>query len=1355
MGRKTLKGNQRRQAVDSLRGYLYQIWHSLYAWLELSDDEYLVLEGAEDFDRFTNSGATAVQVKASSHNITLQSKEVIAAINNFWKLRSDNPDGHIFYRFLTQSKIGTEKGHPFGKGISGLELWNRCRNDLSHVEKLRDYLLALKSLSEAVKSFLSISSPTSIRDTIITPLSWETGSRDASYVQKAIETKLELHGDKHGIRPSSASSVVNRLLRETLEAACRKDNRFLDRACFLRIFEEETTERIPRQELVAMQRAAQMSDPSLFIPEMSSASPIQAMPLARAVVPIIADNFFSRDALVNRLARQLKLSRLLILTGSTGMGKTTLAKLITRKDAANWHWIDLSNHDAIQIKYTFKLLSNLLDEKREAVNIVLDDLNLSPASSKDIEDYLGGLIYTLFERNGRVIITSKKSLPARLSRILTLDAQSLQKIPSFDEDEIALFAIQLGCPEDGVARKWAKLTLVQTQGHPQLVHAHLLYLADKNWPSITSDDLLTVPSDIKRERSEMRQLLDRLPEEQRELVYRLSIITGFFRRDHVIAIGENSPSINHSGDVFDKLVGPWIEHLSSEYYRISPLLQNSADDVWTKEKINLVHGIIAQSLFRCGKFSVLEATNIFYHAFWGRSEDVLALMIRGFLFSSEDTQKAITNNLSWFLYLGIPPAKNPLFENKFTNFLMRMFQFHIALEIDLPFASSIAELWDKETTPYEPHISFLYSRYILASKIILHFQVKVSAIKLLFYFSEMAEIQEKLKKLSHVFPSTNMQQWCIGPDGKFDYITALANFLVPRCSQKEFLDELLEGLKNIQDNVRNRILATFKNSETNARLLIDGVWLKEADREDASWLECVKVFEKALKYASSWNASLLAASAIRGITIIYDEYLNQPEIALEYLKKFEFPSGVTSIILGDAEATIHFRQKNYSKALLIWEDILPNWHPRPEEVELTPLFACRKSGISAACLGLWNKASQFFLDGYKRAKALKNKQFSAGLLADAGFAQWKSGDNNAMIKSFAGSLEILEQLPSPEENLSSYTVIKLVGHILMWIETIIRGETLPQEFVTPEPGLCSNPERNEKIRELPLGPFDFSWMHLAQIEYGLGTGRDIFEKVYTRLINSPYPVVRMFIAELDIKYAFRNIDFEKLPSKYVMLNTGYYASQLHQKLGGNVLDKSESDYPVTEITYSGALLSFDLFSAALFILGTKNQLDISIFGRWRDDVKHFPIKDELIDWINIAESMYSKSIFETLTVMKKNKDREKRILASLNVLFSENVKPDDLFYSQVTLMDVFNNGPWIKLVSDEMAALFAKQWLSIVQLPAILRTPRLTVPEIKKACESQATGAKKAAHIILAAASAVSVTLPQSIHAKLYDMTHR
>lgn len=61
-----------RQAANALRGYIYQIYQSLLAWIDLSPSETLYLEVAEDYAVVARDALTAVQVKdtASSGSIT-------------------------------------------------------------------------------------------------------------------------------------------------------------------------------------------------------------------------------------------------------------------------------------------------------------------------------------------------------------------------------------------------------------------------------------------------------------------------------------------------------------------------------------------------------------------------------------------------------------------------------------------------------------------------------------------------------------------------------------------------------------------------------------------------------------------------------------------------------------------------------------------------------------------------------------------------------------------------------------------------------------------------------------------------------------------------------------------------------------------------------------------------------------------------------------------------------------------------------------------------------------------------------------------------------------------------------------
>jgi hypothetical protein len=70
--------------------------------------------------------------------------------------------------------------------------------------------------------------------------------------------------------------VLSRLLKEVLAVATRKHDRQLDRAYFLEIFEDETTKRVPSQQLTVLRNLAAISTlPMVSFATGSSEAPFQ------------------------------------------------------------------------------------------------------------------------------------------------------------------------------------------------------------------------------------------------------------------------------------------------------------------------------------------------------------------------------------------------------------------------------------------------------------------------------------------------------------------------------------------------------------------------------------------------------------------------------------------------------------------------------------------------------------------------------------------------------------------------------------------------------------------------------------------------------------------------------------------------------------------------------------------------------------------------------------------------------------------------------------------------------------------------------------------------------------------------
>ncbi len=143
------KADHKRQAVQALRGYAYQIWVTALAWIRLQPSQRIYLEVAEDYalianqSRIANQSLKAVQVKqsATSAKVTLNRREVKDAIISFIDLQKRNPDHDVYLRFYTTMPIGLERNASTSfDGMKGLKYWHKAASGSRDVTPIRKYL---------------------------------------------------------------------------------------------------------------------------------------------------------------------------------------------------------------------------------------------------------------------------------------------------------------------------------------------------------------------------------------------------------------------------------------------------------------------------------------------------------------------------------------------------------------------------------------------------------------------------------------------------------------------------------------------------------------------------------------------------------------------------------------------------------------------------------------------------------------------------------------------------------------------------------------------------------------------------------------------------------------------------------------------------------------------------------------------------------------------------------------------------------------------------------------------------------------------------------------------------------------
>ena len=228
---KTPLGDPSREAINSLRGYVYQMYQSALAWTELEDDEFLYLEVAEDFALVAKEGLEAVQVKVTAGQVTINSKEIIATIDSFVELQEKNPSLKVTLRHLTTSTIGKEKKlkHRVG-GEPTLLAWRNLAKagDLSDLRRVLDK----SKLSKKSKDFVKNLDDENLRERFLKRIHFDCGAPESHFLAKQINSRIsKLLLDRGGVHLQAHSCAANMLLTLLrLSTNPNREERYVDRS---------------------------------------------------------------------------------------------------------------------------------------------------------------------------------------------------------------------------------------------------------------------------------------------------------------------------------------------------------------------------------------------------------------------------------------------------------------------------------------------------------------------------------------------------------------------------------------------------------------------------------------------------------------------------------------------------------------------------------------------------------------------------------------------------------------------------------------------------------------------------------------------------------------------------------------------------------------------------------------------------------------------------------------------------------------------------------------------------------------------------------------------------------------------
>ena len=961
------------------------------------------------------------------------------------------------------------------------------------------------------------------------------------------------------------------------------------------------------------------------------------------------------------------------------------------------------------------------------VNVVLDDLSLQPKELQAYEEILGIVVYSVLARGAKLLITSQYKPRSNLLRSLGLSSSVVIDVPNFTISEIEQFAQQLGCPEED-AKTWAELFQFPTRRHPGLVHALLTHLREKDWEQQdVIKSILQTPQEVIEEHEAARQLLMDLPEDRREFLYRLSLLTEF-RKDYALNIGEIPESIPYSGDVFSQLVGPWLDQVSESYYTISPLLKNAAKEVWSESKRKDLYAHIADAILEANDLTTTEAWAVFTHSMAGQNKEGIIAFIYSLMNAPQNDWKHLCQEFSLLVHIKIDPHEELFPGDAFLNQLFRSLQYRIAVEVKPEFAPKILEIWDKETIPYEPRQSYLLSRLMLATEILRYNQVLLPAKRLVGYFKEMINIKNSDKEVWEIFHNS-MGQLEGHKTEKSNFFSILFGFIYARRPiYALFLSDLIDALDELEPKNRTLLLADFEDGTIDSRVLIDGIWGSEADLENPDWARCLYVFDKVIEKTIAWNYPHFAAAAARGKAMIYDECLDEPEPDTAHKVLQDFVSKVgPSPVIEEEQAVIYLHQKRYKEALSIYERILPGWNSPSGELDVMPPEGCRRAAICTAHLDDWEKAAAFFEDGAKRTQNVEDTERHISFYVDAGFAHFKADNMSDSIKLLTLALQKFETIPQDNTNVKYFTLKKRIVHTTQWM-SVYNRENYASEPEELPPGFCSNPETNEKVLELPDSPIGDAWFYLAQIEYKFGRGTTALDHVLQITDRDAVPVLGSFLSILEVQYDFKNKTFNKLPEHIYQLVNARASIQRYNQSEKGIENQGINSMPIPNPPDFTSVENITTVLVASILAQLSTGVDThEILATWRTNSSELSKKANMTTALNLIDAILSGDENNALTMMKTQDAKpEEWLIAASMIVHNIETSPENLFYAHTLITPyLINTLTWLDRFVTGLAELLSVQWLEKIKFRAALKMPMLTVPQIEQACNSNETGKKK------------------------------
>jgi hypothetical protein len=650
-----------RDAYSSIRGFFYQAILSVKAWVELGPSELLELESGEDVDWVSllakdaeHINRTLGQIKYRGKRLTIKSPEALMSVLRYWQHLKHNPNIHLRFRFISNAGSAFERGARHSSGLSGIDLWSSLSLPLTQ-NQLHERAIHLQSvlLGATKPAAADISAWNDFRHSLqafstqelvefLNGFSWMlrgTNVEEAlAHTKIAIEARPELR--EHG---GAGDVCMQSLLLEVLQklstpgpktltcdgCSFALENSIARALTSAHVDMKAAYDKISRSADVFAQTVNGLQQLSELVLGRVRGQTIQASSTIEIAkpelildVPPLPTPLAPRSTIVQQVINLFKEGNPVVLVGAMHSGKTTLARILSRKfQAVGWAGLKLNENigSSVVVEAAIRRAAGL-DSRSHSAYLTLSAL--PPNSIVIIDDLDCGFIQPSFldrinllfqsakSANIPVLLTSKTPLPSSIySGIKTLD------IAGYEDDDIQTLLAEYSCPNRLNQEGVRSLIFAVTVGEPLLVNALIGFLSQRGWrfDDAAVDALLSKSYAVDLKREMQTRLMSFFDSATRELLYRLALLGSDFRENQAYEIAALKPEVTYASEKISGLTGVWLQRGLEGRFTVSPLISHTGETNLTAEVKKEVHNLAASWILKRKSLTQLDAIQAIAH----------------------------------------------------------------------------------------------------------------------------------------------------------------------------------------------------------------------------------------------------------------------------------------------------------------------------------------------------------------------------------------------------------------------------------------------------------------------------------------------------------------------------------------------------------------------------------------------------------------------------------------------------------------------------------------------------------------------------------------------------------------------